>query len=288
VGNVVAPTPMRGESRFVETDRGRVHVLEYGDSVQPALIVVPGITSVAMTWEFVALELARDFHTFTVDVRGRGLSDPGTGHTFADYARDVAAIAQQLGLHRPAVLGHSAGARIVATFGVLHPELRGPLILADPPLSGPGRAPYPTSLDEFLEQIRLGRTQPTVDDLRPFFPSMAEDHLALRAAWLSTCDETAVAETYRGFHEEDFFDFWPLLRPPVLFLWGGASPVVTEESAIEVAAANPGAETVCLAGAGHMLPWDDLPGFLGAVREFLDRGVQAHAEAVGARAGIDA
>ena len=168
------------------------------------------------------------------------------------------------------------------------PELRGPLILADPPLSGPGRAPYPTSLDEFLEQIRLGRTQPTADDLRPFFPSMADDHLALRAAWLSTCDETAVAETYRGFHEEDFFDFWPLLQPPVLFLWGGASPVVTEESAIEVAAANPGAEVVCLADAGHMLPWDDLPGFLGAVREFLDRGVQAHAEAVGTRAVLDA
>ena len=231
---------MRGESRFVEVDGGRLHVLEYGDSAQPALIVVPGITSVAMTWEFVALELARDFHTVTVDVRGRGLSDPGTSHTFADYARDVAAIAQQLGLHRPAVLGHSAGARIAATFGVLYPELRGPLILADPPLSGPGRAPYPTSLDEFLEQIRLARTQPTADDLRPFFPSMADDHLALRAAWLSTCDETAVAETYRGFHEEDFFDFWPRLQPPVLFLWGGAGPVVTEESATRGGGGEPG------------------------------------------------
>lgn len=286
--STVAPTPMRGASRFVETDRGRVHVLEYGDPAQAALIVVPGITSVAMTWEFVALELARDFHTITVDVRGRGLSDSGTSHALADHAHDVAAVSQELGLRRPIVLGHSAGARIAAVFGVLYPELRGPLIVADPPLSGPGRAPYPTSLDAFLEQIRLTRTGATARDLRPYFPSMTDDHLALRTAWLPTCDETAVAETYRGFHEEDFFAVWPLLQPPLLFLWGGMGPVVTEESAMEVAAANPGAEVACLADAGHMLPWDDLPGFLEAVREFLDDGVQAHAEVVATRGRLDA
>jgi N-formylmaleamate deformylase len=264
------PTPTVGRSRFIESDGSRLHALEYGEQGQPALVIVPGITSPAATLEFVSLELARDFHVLTMDVRGRGLSDTCTDYALADCAKDLALTISQLGLNRPAVLGHSAGARIAAAFGLLYPALRGSLVIADPPLSGPGRAPYPTPLDAFLEMIRLARSGATSDDLRPFFPSLSEEHLALRLAWLPTCDETAVTVTHRGFHEEDFFDYWPELGPPVLFLWGGASPAVSEEAAAEVAAANSAAEIVCLAQAGHMLPWDDLPGFLAAVRGFLD------------------
>lgn len=59
--------------------------------------------------------------------------------------------------------------------------------------------------------------------------------------------------------------------PPALFLWGGESPAVDASAAAEAAEANPAAEVVELPNAGHMLPWDDLDGFLAAVRAFLDR-----------------
>jgi N-formylmaleamate deformylase len=100
------------------------------------------------------------------------------------------------------------------------------------------------------------------------FPTVGDDELAVRAAWLPTCDETAVAQTYRSFHEEDFFAWWPELAPPVLFLWGGRSPAVSAQDAAEVARANPAAEVVCLPDAGHMLPSDDLAGFVAAIRRF--------------------
>ena len=35
--------------------------------------------------------------------------------------------------------------------------------------------------------------------------------------------------------------------------------------------ANPAAEVVAIVRAGHMIPWDNLPGFLEAVRTFLSR-----------------
>jgi N-formylmaleamate deformylase len=166
------------------------------------------------------------------------------------------------------VLGHSAGGRIAAVFGSSYPETRGPLVIADPPLSGPGRSPYPTTLEEFQSSIRHARDGAGLDDLRELYPTLTNDELVLRAAWLATCDEGAVAETYRGFHEEDFFAYWAVLGPPALFLWGGRSPAVDAAAVAEVAAANPAAEVVCLADAGHMLPWDDLEGFAAAVRRF--------------------
>jgi N-formylmaleamate deformylase len=265
-----APTEAKGRSRFVDANGVRLHFLEYGDEGKQPLVILPGITSPAITWEFVALELARDYHVFTMDVRGRGLSEVGPTYEIAALAKDVADSLVAFGLKRPAVLGHSAGARMASAFGALYPDRRGPLIVADPPLSGPGRAPYPTPVDAFIESLRLAQSGATADDMRPFFPTWTDEQLALRAAWLATCDEHAVVETHRLFHEEDFFEYWPRLEPPTLFVWAGAAPVVSKEGAAEVAAANPRAEVVELPGAGHMLPWDDLAGFLAVVQRFID------------------
>lgn len=265
-----APTQAVGESRFVEANGLRLHFLEYGDESQAPLVILPGITSPAITWEFVALELRRDYRVLTMDVRGRGLSDRGESYELPVLARDVAESIAELGLDRPAVLGHSAGARMAAAFGALYPELRGPLVIADPPLSGPGRAPYPTTREMFAESIRIAQAGATAEDMRPFFPTWTEEQLALRAAWLGTCDVRAVSETHRLFDEvEDFFDYWPQLAPPTLLVWAGAAPVVGAAGAAELAAANPAAQVVELPGSGHMLPWDDLAGFLTIVRRFL-------------------
>jgi N-formylmaleamate deformylase len=259
-------------SRYVEANGLRLHFLEHGEADKPPLVILPGITSPAITWDFVARELEPDFHVFTMDVRGRGLSDRGESYVVETLARDLAESVQALGLERPAVLGHSAGARIAVAFAALYPQLRGSLVVADPPLSGPGRAPYPTPRQAFVESLHLAQKGATAEVMRPFFPTWTDEQLALRAEWLATCDERAVVEVHRLFHEEDFFEYWPRVAPPTLFVWAGAAPVVGAAGAAEVAAANPQAEVVELAGAGHMLPWDDLGGFLRIVRRFLEQG----------------
>jgi N-formylmaleamate deformylase len=248
----------------------RLHALEYGEGAATTVVIVPGITSPAATWEFVSEELARDHHVVCLDVRGRGYSDtPESGYTLEDYAADVAALIDGLGLDRPVVLGHSMGARVAVAFGALYPELRGPLLVVDPPLTGPGRPPYATPLEAFVTELRAAKSGAAAELTRRNFPSWTDQHLALRAAWLPTCDERAVTETYRLFDHEDFFAHWRLLRPPVQFVWGSESPAVTEAGAREVAEANPDAAVTAVPRAGHMVPWDNLPGFLEVARRFL-------------------
>jgi N-formylmaleamate deformylase len=262
-------TQARGASRYATRDGVRLHALEYGDG--PPLVIVPGITSPAITWEWLAEDLARDRRVLVLDVRGRGLSDrPASGFTLPEYAADVVAAIDEAGYERPAVLGHSMGARIAAALGVLHPDRAGPLVLVDPPLTGPGRGEYPTSLQAFMDQLEKARGGATVDDIREYFPSWSDDQLQLRLEALPTCDENAVRETWKNFHDEDVFEYLRRLEPPVLFMFGGESPVIPGHAVPEVEQTNSRLEIVRVPGAGHMIPWDNLDMFLTETRRFLD------------------
>ncbi|WP_255375682.1 alpha/beta fold hydrolase [Saccharomonospora sp. CUA-673] len=108
-------------SRWVTAGSVRLHVLDYGPSDAVPVLIIPGITSPAVTMDFVARELTDLVRPLILDVRGRGLSDsaPETdgallGYDLATYASDVDAVIAGLGLGEPILVGHSMGARIAA------------------------------------------------------------------------------------------------------------------------------------------------------------------------------
>ena len=85
----------------------RLHYLRYGGSGTP-LIVLPGITSPAATWDFVARRLAATNDVYVLDIRGRGLSQGGSelDYSLDAYAADVVAFASALRFDRFMLLGH--------------------------------------------------------------------------------------------------------------------------------------------------------------------------------------
>jgi N-formylmaleamate deformylase len=258
------------ESRTIEANGLRLHVLDYPGAGR-GVLVLPGITSPAISWDFVVREFRGGRRVLVPDMRGRGLSDTPArgGYALADYAADVAGLVAALGLERPTLLGHSMGARIATTFAARHPDLAGPVIAVDPPLSGPGRDPYPMTRETFLRQLAESRAGTTLDELRAHYPRWPGRELELRARWLPTCADEAVAASHASFHEEDFFEDWPRVGPPVAFMYGGDSPMVTAAGAAEAAERNPAAVMVRVPDAGHMIPWDNLGGFRNAIEPLL-------------------
>jgi N-formylmaleamate deformylase len=275
----VTTVEISGESHVVQANGLRHRVLVYGRPGARDLLFLPGITSPAETADFLAVLFAdMGFRVVVPDVRGRGQSDRAAAgqYRLTDYAADVAGLVDALDLVDPVVVGHSMGARIAAAWAVLHaPDHRGLVLLVDPPVSGPGRGPYPTGRDAFLQQLHEAQAGTDADAVRRFYPKWPERELRLRAEVLATCDETAVLETHEGFETEDFFPYWAELTQPALLVRGGDSPVVPLAAVADLRRARADVEIVTVPGAGHMVPWDALPGFLDAVRPYL-RAQLAH------------
>lgn len=249
----------------------RQHFLRYGDTGVP-LIIVPGITSPAITWGFVAERLSNAHCVYVLDARGRGLSEGGSQLEYGldAYADDVAAFAETQDLKDYIVLGHSMGARTAARIGTRHADGPSRLILADPPLSGPGRRPYDKTVQFYMSTLieaKAGRLDFEV--MRRNYPLWKEEQLRLRAEWLHTCDEKAIRESVRGFQEEEIHSDLSAIRVPTLLVVAGKGGVINDDDLIEVRRIMPSIVVKKVERSGHMIPFEDLDGFLAALEGFI-------------------
>lgn len=250
----------------------RLHYLDFNASADGVpILFLPGITSPAATWAFVAERLAGDRRVVVPDIRGRGLSEnrPGLGYSLDDYAGDALGLIQAVGFERPVVIGHSMGARIAARMVATDPSVVARLMLVDPPLSGPGRKPYPTPLTSYLSAREAASRGATIEEFRAFTPHWTDEQIALRLQWLPTCSVEAITATHRNFHEEDVFADFPKLTCPTLLVHATQAQVVSPEEAREIVGLLPLGKSVGVR-AGHMIPWDNLADFLTVTREFID------------------
>ena len=280
------PAPVGGSTfcygAQVRANSIRQHYLRYGGE-GPALVLVPGIISPAVLWGLVAERLGRHFDTYVLDVRGRGLSEAGA---HLDYglnacADDLIAFVQALGLQATTVLGHSMGARIAlratrrAEGAFDHPAgAFGHLVLADPPVSGPGRRAYPTPLEGMLDLLRAAQRGEAEAALRkPGMPVWPDALLRLRAEWLHTCDERAATEAHRSFHADDIHADIAQLSIPAALIMAGKGGVIRPEDEAEIRGLAPAIEMRRIANAGHQMQVDDPESFFAALGAVLGKSL---------------
>ncbi|AET94139.1 alpha/beta fold family hydrolase/acetyltransferase (plasmid) [Burkholderia sp. YI23] len=257
----------------VQANGIRQHYLRFGGAHvgRDPVIIVPGITSPAVTWAFVAEHLGKTFDTYVLDVRGRGLSSASDAldYSLDAQAADLNAFAIALGFERYSVIGHSMGARIGIRAARSQPAGMTRLAMIDPPVSGPGRRSYPSQLPWYIDSIRQAREGMSAEAMRAFCPTWTNEQLALRAQWLHTCDERAIRTSFEGFHADDIHADLPLLKMPALLVTAGRGDVVRDEDVTEIRGLVPQLEHVRVQNAGHMIPWDDEAGFYAALGDFL-------------------
>lgn len=258
----------------VQANGIRQHYLRYGGKGQP-LVLVPGITSPAITWEFVAERLGQQFDTYVLDVRGRGLSSTGPelAYDIDTCADDIIAFTEALNLQSYVLVGHSMGARFgirAFTRGAAQMEK---LVLVDPPVSGPDRRPYPSKLPWYVDSIRAATQGCGIDTMRDFCPTWTDEQLQLRAEWLHTCYEDAIVTTFNGFHEDDIHQDLPALRIPVLLMVAENGGVIQAEDEAEFRSLVPTIQINTVPDAGHMIPWDNFEGFFDSFADFLGKAV---------------
>ncbi|MEG2630053.1 MAG: alpha/beta fold hydrolase, partial [Comamonas sp.] len=230
-----------------------------------------GITSPAVTWGFVAEHLGRQFDTYVLDVRGRGLSSSGPGLDYGldAQAADVNAFAQAMGLTRFALMGHSMGGRIAVRAARSQPQGLTRLVIVDPPVSGPGRRAYPAALPWYVDSIRQATLGMNAEQMRAFCPTWTEEQRQLRAQWLHTCHEPAIVQSFEDFGRDDIHADLPHLAQPLLLVTAERGDVVRDADVAEWQGLAPQTAHVRVPGAGHMIPWDNEAGFYAALGDFL-------------------
>ncbi len=272
---------MQGSSTFlygahVHANGIRQHYLRYGGiggqrAARDAVIIIPGITSPAVTWGFVAERFGRHFDTYVLDVRGRGLSSSGPGLDYGLNAQadDVNALAEALGLRRFSLVGHSMGGRIAVRAARKAPAGIARVVAVDPPVSGPGRRAYPARLSWYVDSIRQAARGMTADDMKAFCPTWTLEQLQLRAQWLHTCFEPAIVQSFEDFGRDDIHADLPEIQCPMLLMTAERGDVVRDEDVEEWLRLAPRTQHVRVANAGHMIPWDNEEGFYIAFSDFL-------------------
>ena len=128
-------------SRYIDTHELRQHAVIGGQG--PPLLLVHGWPENWYTWRLLMPALARDFEVVAVDQRGVGLTDkPQDGYDTGTLAGDLAAMMDELGHRRFAVVGHDTGFAISYALAADHADRVARVGLLELPGS-PGTAPPP-------------------------------------------------------------------------------------------------------------------------------------------------
>jgi N-formylmaleamate deformylase len=262
-------TKNRRFGRHVISNKIRMHYVKIGTG-NPPLIILPGITSPAATWEFVANEFAASRDVYIIDFRGRGLSQGGQelSYRLDDYAADISEFIGMLGLDRPVILGHSMGARVAIRLASGKSIAESRCIFVDPPTSGPGRRSYPIPAEYYLKSLDSVARGEGYEDLKANF-GWTDAQIEARMEWLPTCDPVAIIESHKSFHDEDIFEDLKFINQKCLLMYAENGGTVTDSEAQEIKSGLKDCQVCKIQGAGHMIPWDRLPVFVEEVGKFI-------------------
>jgi N-formylmaleamate deformylase len=121
------------QSSDIKVNGVRLHYTRTGGD-KPQVVLAHGFSDDGLCWTPVAEALEGDYDLIMVDARGHGRSEgPEQGYGPVDMAGDLAGVITGLGLHRPALLGHSMGATTVLMLAGTRPDLVRAILLEDPP-----------------------------------------------------------------------------------------------------------------------------------------------------------
>jgi pimeloyl-ACP methyl ester carboxylesterase len=245
--------------------------VERGDRSGAPVLLLHGYTDSWRSFEPVLPYLPDSLRAFALTQRGHGDADrPATGYRPDDFAADVGAFMDALGLESAVVAGHSMGAAVARRFAALRPERVRGLVLMGSFLRLKGNPAIAELCDavraiedpidpDFVREFQLSTlARPVPDGLVDL---VVRESLKLPArVW---------KEVLEPMVEEDDTGDLGRISAPTLVAWGDRDAFVPRSDQDGLVAAVPRAELVVYPG-GHAFHWEDPRGFAADLAAFVE------------------
>ncbi len=267
---------------YLETNEGAKIYYEDDGEGQPILLVHGWLCS-SKFWQKNAPELADEFRVVTVDLRGHGNSSKIlTGHTIAQYARDLRQVIEHLELQDMILVGWSLGGPVVLSYYQQY--------CGDSRLKALGlvdTSPFPFSPAEWnshalrnysYEGLNATFATYTADPrkfavdftVRMFKQKPSDADANWVVAEMMKTPPWIAAAVYSDFVMSDFFKTLPSVKVPVI-VFGGNSGVFCNGIAMGKAIADqaPHGTFIPFEDAGHILFYEQPRKFNAALAAFI-------------------
>jgi esterase len=282
---LTATEPCAATSEYVRLGGLRTRFLHWGNSADPAVLLLHGLRSYGATWDGLARELAQDHWVLALDFRGRDRSDwdPERRYYTETYVADVEEWVAELGLRHFDLVGHSMGGTVGYVYAARHPEQITRLVVED---IGPGSS----SSTEGAERIRREMTStpewfPSLEAARAFWrrtrpgiPEVAVDSRVehtldeVDGRWVWRLDMAGISEARLTGDPARGIDLWTCvqsLQCPTLVVRGAESDFLSPETCAEMAARQPRLQWHTVSSAGHYVHDDNPAEYVDVVSRFL-------------------
>lgn len=247
--------------------------LEYVEQGSPdglPVLFCHGLTDSRRSFEPVLPHLPRSIRAFAVSQRGHGDSSrPETGYRVRDFAADLAAFLDAVGVERAVVVGHSMGGFIAQRYALDYPGRTAGLVL-ESTWAGFGGNPVVLEFAELVAGLedpiepgfaaefqRSTLARPIPDD---FLAAVIQESLKVPArVWKAAL---------QGLLEVDHRPELPTIQAPTLLVWGDQDAFCARSDQ-DTLATIPGSELLVYAGNGHAVHWEDPQRFAADLAAFV-------------------
>jgi 3-oxoadipate enol-lactonase len=224
-------------------------------------------------WKHLPGELEGEFDVVTYDLRGTGGSERAPGpYSLDDFVADLRGLVEELGLERPALVGHSFGGSIALAYAARSPDEVAAVVSAGGPvvLSEQGQQAM-RDRAETVEAQGMGAVAETVatNAMAPSFREAHPDEFRAYVEVLAANDPSSYAATCRVLAEMDLRGELAKIQAPVLLIAGDRDGVAPPPAQEATAAALQDATRIEVPDCGHILPWEKPEALRDAVLRFL-------------------
>ena len=250
----------------------RLEYAETGKADGEPVIMLHGYTDSWFSYSLVLPRLNPNLRGISISQRGHGDSDrPLSGYADADFAADVDALMEEMGIERAVIVGHSMGSFFAQTFAIRYPHrVKGLVLIGSATVAGNegivGLRDFVRTLTDPVDSafIREFQASTIFHPVAPEFLDavVAESQKLPARVWKDALDGLIATENAPRLGE---------IAAPTLIVWGDRDAIFPRSEQELLDAAIPGSTLLIYPETGHAPHWEHPREFTRDLEAFIKR-----------------